>query len=533
MLYIPTTHPFYAKIQATQKRAKPMKKLPIGIQSLSNIREDNYIYIDKTKEALELIENSKYYFLSRPRRFGKSLFLDTLSSIFEGKQELFKGLYIYDKYDWSKSYPVIKIDFGNQKAETPEKLKSFILHRLKDVAKSYAIELEREEYYEAFKELITALKEKTNSQVVVLVDEYDKPILDNIENLPLAKEFREILKGFYTIIKGADEDLKFAFLTGVSKFAKTSIFSGLNNLKDISLDKRYSTICGYTQKDVEESFEEYLEDVDIEEVKRWYNGYSWLGISVYNPFDILLFLDSPDKEFRAYWFETGTPTFLIKLIEEKGYYLPNLESCIVGDSLVNSFEIEDIKIESILFQSGYLTIKNSQRTGAKTTYTLKIPNIEVQSSFAESLIPLLTKEDAQTRRQIVIYNALFTADLETFKTTIISLFASIPYNNYTKNKIENYEGYYASVIYAYLASLGIDMIAEDTTNKGRIDLTLKLQNFIYILEFKVDGEGKALKQIKDKNYADKYKNENKEIWLVGVEFDSVSRGVGAVEWERG
>jgi len=512
-----------------------VKKLPIGIQSLSNIRSDNYVYIDKTKEALELIENGKYYFLSRPRRFGKSLFLDTLSSIFESKQELFKDLYIYDKYDWAKTYPVIKIDFGNQKAKTEEELKTFILHRLSDIAKRYGVELKRDIYYEAFKELITKLKEKTNSQVVVLVDEYDKPILDNIENLPLAKEFREILKGFYTIIKGADEDLKFAFLTGVSKFAKTSIFSGLNNLDDISLDKRYSTICGYTQKDVEESFEEYLEDVDMEEVKRWYNGYSWLGESVYNPFDILLFL-SKGKEFRAYWFETGTPTFLIKLIEEKGYYLPNLESCIVGDSLVNSFEIEDIKIESILFQSGYLTIKNSQRTGAKTTYTLKIPNMEVQSSFADSLIPLLTKEDAQTTRQIAIYNALLCADLETFKTTITSLFASIPYNNYTKNKIENYEGYYASVIYAYLASLGIDMIAEDTTNKGRIDLALKLQNYIYILEFKVDrkeNEPKALQQIKDKNYADKYKSENKEIWLVGVEFDSVSRGVSVAEWERG
>ncbi len=509
-----------------------MKKLPIGIQSLSNIREDNYIYIDKTKEALELIENSKYYFLSRPRRFGKSLFLDTLSSIFEGKQELFKGLYIYDKYDWSKSYPVIKIDFGNQKAKTEEELKTFILHRLSDIAKKYGIELKREIYYEAFKELITALKEKTNSQVVVLVDEYDKPILDNIENLPLAKEFREILKGFYTIIKGADEDLKFAFLTGVSKFAKTSIFSGLNNLDDISLDKRYSTICGYTQKDVEESFSEYLQDVDMEEVKRWYNGYSWLGESVYNPFDILLFL-SKDKEFRAYWFETGTPTFLIKLIEEKGYYLPNLESCIVGDSLVNSFEIEDIKIESILFQSGYLTIKKASKDiFGLPLYTLDYPNFETRHSFGNLLIDNIAKNNRGVY-QTSIYKALLTADLETFKTTIISLFASIPYNNYAKNPLQQYEGYYASVIYAYLASLGIDMIAEDTTNKGRIDLTLKLQNFIYILEFKVDGDGKALKQIKDKNYADKYKNENKEIWLVGVEFDSRSRGVSLVEWERG
>ncbi len=510
-----------------------MKKLPIGIQSLSNIREDNYVYIDKTKEALELIENSKYYFLSRPRRFGKSLFLDTLSSIFEGKQELFKGLYIYDKYDWSKSYPVIKIDFGNQKAKTEEELKTFILHRLSDIAKRYGVELKREIYYEAFKELITALKEKTNSQVVILVDEYDKPILDNIENLPLAKEFREILKGFYTIIKGADEDLKFAFLTGVSKFAKTSIFSGLNNLDDISLDKRYSTICGYTQKDVEESFSEYLQDVDMEEVKRWYNGYSWLGESVYNPFDILLFLDSPDKEFRAYWFETGTPTFLIKLVEESGYYLPSIESLVADSELMESFEIENIKIESLLFQSGYLTIDKQERVGNFISYHLKIPNLEVKSSLNNSFFKAMTGDGQESvRTKPKLLKALLVADLETFKTTIISLFASIPYNNYTKNKIENYEGYYASVIYAYLASLGIDMTAEDTTSKGRIDLTLRLPNTIYILEFKVDGEGRALKQIKDKEYAKKYKNEGKEIWLVGVEFDSLSRGVSAVEWER-
>ncbi len=508
-----------------------MKKLPIGIQTLSTIRNENYIYIDKTKEALNLIENGKYYFLSRPRRFGKSLFLDTLSSIFESKKELFKDLYIYDKYDWTKSCPVIKIDFGNQKAKTEEELISFILHRLSDIANRYEIELKRETYYEVFKELITKLKTKTNSQVVVLIDEYDKPILDNIEDLPLAKAFREILKGFYTIIKGADEDLKFAFLTGVSKFAKTSIFSGLNNLDDITIDQRYATICGYTQKDLEESFAEYLQDVDMEEVKRWYNGYSWLGESVYNPFDILLFL-SKNKEFRNYWFETGTPTFLVKLIEQRGYYLPNLQEMVVGESLINSFEIEDIKLESVLFQAGYLTIKSAERIGARTLYTLKMPNIEVQSSFADNLLSLFAKQEQQTDYQTRLYKSLLAANLQSFKDSIISLFASIPYNNYTKNPLQQYEGYYASVLYAYLASLGIDMSAEDVTSKGRIDLTLKLPNVIYILEFKVDGKEKALQQIKDKNYADKYKSENKEIWLVGIEFDSESKGVSLVEWER-
>jgi len=508
-----------------------MKKLPIGIQTLSTIRNENYIYIDKTKEALNLIENGKYYFLSRPRRFGKSLFLDTLSSIFESKKELFKDLYIYDKYDWTKSCPVIKIDFGNQKAKTEEELISFILHRLSDIANGYEIELKRETYYEVFKELITKLKTKTNSQVVVLIDEYDKPILDNIEDLPLAKAFREILKGFYTIIKGADEDLKFAFLTGVSKFAKTSIFSGLNNLDDITIDQRYATICGYTQKDLEESFAEYLQDVDMEEVKRWYNGYSWLGESVYNPFDILLFL-SKNKEFRNYWFETGTPTFLVKLIEQRGYYLPNLQEMVVGESLINSFEIEDIKLESVLFQAGYLTIKSAERIGARTLYTLKMPNIEVQSSFADNLLSLFAKQEQQTDYQTRLYKSLLAANLQSFKDSIISLFASIPYNNYTKNPLQQYEGYYASVLYAYLASLGIDMSAEDVTSKGRIDLTLKLPNVIYILESKVDGKEKALQQIKDKNYADKYKSENKEIWLVGIEFDSESKGVSLVEWER-
>ncbi|MBN2895148.1 MAG: ATP-binding protein [Campylobacterales bacterium] len=508
-----------------------MQMLPIGIQTFQKIRSDDYVYIDKTPEALKLIHSGhQYFFLSRPRRFGKSLFIDTLHNIFDGKQELFEQLHIHDKYDWSKRYPVIRMDFGNQKAKTPEKLALYIKNRLFDIAQHYDVEINREEYYEIFKELITNLQEKYNQKVVILIDEYDKPILDNIEDIPLAKEMREILRGFYTIIKGADADLRFAFLTGVSKFAKASIFSGLNNLYDISLDTDYATICGYTQEDLERSFKAHLKDADMDEIKRWYNGYSWLGEAVYNPFDILLFIQNR-CEFKNYWFETGTPTFLIKLMKEKQYFLPNLADLEAGDSLINSFDIEDLDVEAILFQAGYLTIKEKHRIGALYMYRLKVPNIEVQTSLNDHLLKYIEpNQHTKTKHQSGIYKALSSCDLEALKTNLIALYASISHHNFTKNQIDHYEGFYASVIYAYLASLGVDLIAEDITNKGRIDLSIKMDHAIYIFEFKVDAKD-ALSQIKSKRYQEKYLSADLPIFLIGIEFDSHKRNISKMEWE--
>ncbi|PIY19162.1 hypothetical protein COZ13_06835, partial [Candidatus Desantisbacteria bacterium CG_4_10_14_3_um_filter_40_18] len=299
-----------------------MKRLPIGIQTFSEIINENYCYVDKTRIIYELINNGKYFFLSRPRRFGKSLLIDTLKDLFEGREELFKGLWLENKWLWNKKYPAIKISFGGGVRNTDE-LDIVIKNQFKNIYEDYELkDYEITLSNVMFLSLIRKLYKEYNSQVVILIDEYDKPILDNITDKDKATAIREDLKDLYSVLKEADSYIKFCFITGVSKFSKVSLFSGLNNLWDITLDERFATICGYTQNDLETVFMEYLVGVDLEKVKLWYNGYSWLGEGVYNPFDILLFLGSASREFKNYWFETGSPTFLLKLLKERKYYLP-------------------------------------------------------------------------------------------------------------------------------------------------------------------------------------------------------------------
>jgi len=333
------------------------------------------------------------------------------------------------------------------------------------------------------------------------------------------------------VIKGSDEFLRFAFLTGVSKFTKTSIFSGLNNITDISLDKPYGDICGYSQHDVETTFAPYLEGVDMDKLKEWYNGYNFLGSQMYNPFDILKFI-AKDHTYSNYWFESGTPTFLIELIKKQSYFLPSLANLRVDQKLLNSFDIENLDLEVILYQSGYLTIENVITTPYETTeYQLKIPNKEVKISLHDSIIHHFFGHNSEiSTKKTDIYKSLANADFANLEKTLTSLFASISHHNYTKNLIANYEGFYASVIYAYLASLGLEIISEDTSNRGRIDMSIKIEDKVYILEFKVDEKG-ALEQIKAKNYHQKYLKENKDIYLLGIEFSSKERNITNMEWE--
>ena len=385
------------------------------------------------------------------------------------------------------------------------------------------------------KELIKLSYEKYNQQVVVLIDEYDKAILDNLDQMEVAHENREIIKSLYTVLKGSEEYIKFAFLTGVSKFSKASIFSGLNMLEDISLNQDYGDICGYTQNDIETTILPYLDGVDLEKLKVWYNGYNFLKDDVSNPFDILLFI-SNQFVYKNYWFSTGTPTFLIKLIEQQNYFLPKLANLTIGDEILDSFDIDNIELEVILYQAGYLTIDKmiKKDMGFMTTinYKLKIPNLEVKASLNDFIIDHLTNQKLEkSDHKRDLYFSLADEKLENFNQALQTIFASIPYNNYTNNTMQNYEGFYASVIYVYLQSLGLDIIGEDVTNLGRIDLTLKINNLIYIIEFKV-GDENALQQIKTKNYAQKYMNLNQDIYLVGINFDKKEKNISNFEWEK-
>ena len=511
-----------------------LKKLPIGIQTFEKIREDNYLYVDKTTLINDLIEQGSYYFLSRPRRFGKSLLVSTMQALFEGREELFQGLAIHDQWDWSVKYPVIKISFAGVARDLAD-MKQDVYDILRQNQKRLGVSCDDSHNIGGcFRDLIEHAYEKYGQKVVILVDEYDKLIVDNLDQIEVAKQGREVLKDLYTTIKDSDEYLKFAFLTGVSKFSKVSVFSGLNNLKDISLDSRYATICGYTQNDLETTFHSHLQGADMNKVRQWYNGYNFLGESVYNPFDILLFVDG-GHVYKNYWFTTGTPTFLIKLIQQNNYFIPQLDNLRVSESLIDSYDIENIQLEPILFQTGYLTIRKQEelRRGGYD-YILDFPNKEVVLSFNDMLIDFLTHHKTNRGRfQDQLYEMLEKGNLEGLRETLVFLFAAIPYNNYVNNTISSYEGYYASVIYAYLASLGLDFTAEDVTNKGRIDLTVKMGERIYIIEFKVDGEGSALRQIKEKNYQQKYQQAGKTIYLVGIDFSSEQKNIIGFEWERG
>lgn len=509
-----------------------MKKLPIGIQNFKEIRSENYYYVDKTIFIKKLFDSGKYYFLSRPRRFGKSLFLDTLKEAFIGNKNLFYGLYLYDNWDWEKNYPVIKIDLSKTSTESEIHLEKSFFYIINSLAEEYQIDLKEEFIQFRFEELLKKIHKNYNKKIVILIDEYDKPILDVITNENLAKRNRNILKNFFEIIKSNDELIQFVFITGVSRFSKVSLFSGLNQLRDITLSEDFSTICGYTQYELENTFKDRLKDFDTNKIKQWYDGYNWLGENVYNPFDILLFFS--EKIFRPYWFETATPTFLIQIFEKYHYFLPHLENLKVGDYLISNLDIDYIYPENLLFQTGYLTIKDFIYKNNKIYYILTYPNLEVKISLNDAFLQYLTPHPIPNI-QIDIQEAFENNDFEKLYHTLYQFFSSIPYEWYRKNELDKYEGYYASVIYALLNDAGLNIIAEDNTNTGRIDLTIIYLNKIFLLEFKViknTTDKKALEQIKEKKYYKKYKDNYKDIFLIGIEFSKEERNIINFEWEK-
>ena len=512
-----------------------MKRLPIARTVFKHLIEENLCYVDKTLYIKQLNDSvEKYWFLSRPPRFGKSLFIDTLRAAFAGEKELFKDLFLENNWDWTKKYPVITISFVGGNISNKADFQISAGYSVECIASDYKIKLIEKTAETKFKELIIKLYEKYKLGVVVLIDEYDKPLLDNITE-DIVYDIRKELAGFYSVLKGAEKYLKFVFITGVSKFSKTSIFSKLNNLIDISLDKQYADICGYTQNDLQTVFKDYLINVDLKKVKEWYDGYNFLGENLYNPYDILLFFKN--KKYKPYWFETGTPTFLLDIIKERKFYVPKLENIRIADYQMNEFELNKIELLVLLFQTGYLTIKNETEIGIYTYYDLQFPNKEVRVGFNEYILRMFYTEGINVAERSDIFQKIYFAitddkpqDLEkTFKT----FFAYIPHDWYRKNDIAKFEGFYSSMFYSFFAALGFDIIAEDTTNKGRIDLTVITETSIFIFEFKMKNNKKnALAQIKEKKYHEKYTNQNKNIYLIGIEFDEQQKNTSKFEYEK-
>jgi hypothetical protein len=507
-----------------------MKKLlPIGISDFKKLREQNFIYVDKTEYIHKLItEGGGYYFLSRPRRFGKSLLISTIEYLFKGEKDLFKGLYIYNKWNWEESYPVIKIDFGETQVKSEEELQKELKAIIIETGKSHEYKYNKEYTINRnLRLLIEKIYELSKKQVVILIDEYDKPILDNIENKKEVEKIREKLKGFYTILKGLDRYIRFFIITGVSKFAKVSLFSGLNQLKDISLDPRYGNICGYTQNELEFYFKDYLQNLNLDEIKEWYNGYYFLQDTLYNPFDILLYLDC--KKFNNYWYETGNTEFLFKLLKHKNYQLPYLTKAYYTNEILDKFDLEYINLEALMFQTGYLTIKEIQKIDSEEAYILNYPNKEVRQSFNRDLLFYITHE-YQTNITSKLKIAIIQENIEEIKNQIDIFLNSISY------QILKNEYVYQAAIYGLIYSMGYNIIIEDNTSKGRIDLTILVnKSIVYIIEFKViqnsKEKGQALKQILQKQYYKKYLNYEK-IYIIGIELNKTKNKIANFEYKK-
>ena len=508
------------------------RRLPIGIQNFRKIREQNCYYVDKTGYIRALLDGGTHYFLSRPRRFGKSLFLDTLKELFEGNEPLFEGLYIHDHWDWEVRHPVLRLDFSSGNYQGPDDLLKEVSAQLNAFEDEAEVSPRDESASARLRHLMKVLHERSGQRVVLLVDEYDKPILDALAVPEVARANRDFLRGLYSTAKFSDAHIHFTFITGVSKFSKVSIFSGLNNLTDITIDPQYSALCGYTETDLDTVFAPELPGLDRDEIRTWYNGYSWLGKEkVYNPFDILLLFDK--RTFGTYWFETGTPTFLIETLFKRHISSLELNNMIGSDELLSAFDVDDMATEALLFQTGYLTITEKENLGGASFYRLGYPNREVRQSLNRSLLRYLVKDSTSLMANTVrLYRLLEANDFAGLETLFHAFFASIPYEWYTNNDIANFEGYYASVFYSYFAGLGLNVTVEDSSSYGRVDMAVHFNDNIYLFEFKVvemASEGAAMAQLKTKGYADKYRGLDQPIHLIAVEFSKNTRNITAFE----
>ncbi len=499
-----------------------MNRYPIGIQDFEKIRSKGLLYVDKTPDIYKLITSGDYYFLSRPRRFGKSLLLSTIAAIFNGNKPLFEGLWIYDQWDWNRKQPVIHLQLS--KINYQKHGLYAALNKEMDTQAGYlGIALEEVDLKDKFYELIQ--KAAVNGNVVILIDEYDKPVIDYLHDLDTAEENRMVFKSFYSVLKDADQYIELLLITGVTRFTKISIFSDLNHLRDITLTPDYVTLAGITQAEVEKNFAEEILEMQqtdpgiLEKIRQWYNGYSWNGKDkVYNPFSLLNFMT--DRTFSNYWFETGTPTFLVKQIRRQGDY--NFENLRVGKSTLGKFDVTNMLSVPLLFQTGYLTIKAYD--AEFDVYTLGYPNREVESSLLDNL--LSAYRDVYPGDSKVLTADLVTAFRSNNVNSVInqlnSMISSIPYDHWKAD----HESIFHIIIHLTFKVVGLNVHSEVHSAIGRSDVVVYTDHYIYVLELKLNGTAQdALAQIFDKGYLNPYLADKRKKMAIGVNFSSETRSV--------
>ena len=507
-----------------------LRDLSIGQISLPPIINQDVIYVDKTSYIYDLVKTKGFYFITRPRAFGKSLLVSTLSHIFQGNRELFKSLAIASTdYSW-ETYPIVLISFATMAIQSAEVLRDALNKTVQKIATRYGVELEKEPTLGMqFQSLILSLS-KIN-KVVILIDEYDATILKNIEHPEEAEACRDVLAEFFSALKDVevDEQIRFVFITGITKFSKTSIFSGLNLLQDLTLDPRAAKLLGYTTDEISSYFKDHIQSISdttdmpvhdiLETIKHWYNGYQFVNplevpdAKVYNPYSVMLYLQN--KRFDNYWFDTGTPTFLIKLLKKEDYDVTNLEGAQIHWDETKSYDIEDIELIPLLMETGYLTIDTYDPI--TENFTLTFPNEEVKTSFFQIILLSLTKSKKHRLSPIIVSlkKALADADMEAFFHTLDVYFSQIPYHMNVAS-----EKHYQAIFFGLLVLIGADVRVEEPTNNGRIDAVIETNTHVFILEFKLNHTAEsALDQIETKEYYKKYLLSNKKIILCGIQFD--------------
>ena len=536
------------------------RKLPVGIQTFRQIREEGYYYVDKTAYAGQLRNDAgKHYFLSRPRRFGKSLFVDTLKELYEGSEPLFRSLAVHDGWDWSRRHPVVRLSFGSGNFKRSGVLEEIAAAQLEDIGRRAGVDPRGGSAPVLFRRLIETLSERAGRRAVVLVDEYDKPILDALDAPETARANRDDLRGLYGTIKDCDAHVELTFITGVSRFSRVSLFSGLNNLTDLTLNPHYSAICGYTDADLDTVFAPELPGLERDEIRAWYNGYAWRGSeNVYNPYAILHLFAS--REFEAHWFETATPRFLIDTLLRRGFAAPDLENVHADATLLSTFDVDAMPAEALLFQTGYLTIVDEERRHGRALYRLAYPNREVRRGLNESLLDALAPNWRSAGSGIALRRLLAGEDWAGLEALFRKFLAGIPHDWHRRNDIARYEGYWSSVFYAFFQASMDGVAVEDATSRGRLDLAVVFGGNAYLFEFKVAERAAgstrpagaaagartasttsgpashtgsaALAQLKARRYADKYRAPGRNVHLIGVEVSAETRDITAFDVER-
>ncbi|MDM8550393.1 ATP-binding protein [Desulfobacterales bacterium HSG2] len=519
---------------------RKIQRLPLGDSSYESIRANECVYVDKTRHLFQMVDEGKYYFMSRPRRFGKSLTVSTLRCLFQGKKNLFDGLWIAENTEWEwKPHPVILLDFNEISHDTPENLKLSLRRTLEQIAEAHDLPSEAPLLKNQFKELILSLYQKTGMPVVILIDEYDKPLIDHLgkgeKALETAKANRDVLKYFFGVIKGGDVSsvLRLVLITGVSKFSRVSIFSELNNLEDLTMTEPYADMLGYTREELGTYFRPHIRALSektgipetgiMEKLEWYYDGYrfSKRDIRVYNPFSVLSVLKQ--KDFRNYWFETGTPTFLVNLLKESDYQVAKIENLQLDEQIFSVYEIERLQPEALLYQAGYITIRDIE----DDIFSFRYPNQEVRISFLKFLMFSYIPGNGSDKSLFLrLSGFLKQENTDAFIEAVKAIFASIPYALETKRD----EAYFHTIFYLMVCASGVNARSEIMSCKGRVDLVMEFPDKIYIIEFKCNQSAQAgIDQIREKGYADPYRQCGKKIILMGINFDSEKRNI--IEWK--